>query len=52
MAKRSKKKTREQKKAENKFLTCKFERTSKSLIEALNKITTEELINDVSRKLS
>lgn len=47
MAKRPKKKTRKDKIKEG----CKSARTPKKLINELNKITTEELINDVSRKL-
>jgi len=43
MAKREKRKTRKQKIAENKNLTCESERTPRKLIKELNEMTTEEL---------
>jgi len=43
MAKRKKRKTRKQKIAENKNLTCESERTPRKLIDELNEIEIEEL---------
>ena len=47
MAKRPKKKTRKQKIEENKFLTCRSERTPRALIESLNKMTTKETLGKI-----